>query len=85
MTPIDSGQSVFKKSHQFQVQANAMLGDDELDRDVLDDFLSYQGAELLMTLGRHLFSRHQDVAQLSKVRSFEVHVFLGTMMCTCRI
>ena len=45
-----------------------MLGDEELDRDVLDDFLSHQGAELLMTLGRHLFSRHQDVAQLSKVR-----------------
>ena len=63
-----------------------MLGDDdELERDVLDDFLSYQGAELLMTLGRHLFSRHQDVAQLSKVRfPREAHVSsLCTLMQVC--
>jgi hypothetical protein len=40
---------------------------------------------LLMTLGRHLFSRHQDVAQLSKVRfPREAHVSsLCTLMQVC--
>ena len=62
---------------------------DEDQRDVLDDFVSFQGADLLMTLGRSLFSRHQDVASLSKVPTCamseqHLNITLSSSCCNAR-
>lgn len=46
----------------------------EDERDVADAFVSLEGGELLNTVGRFLFSRHQDVTKLSKVQC---------MVCAC--
>jgi hypothetical protein len=49
----------------------------EDERDVADAFVSLEGGELLNTVGRFLFSRHQDVTKLSKVQCSAV------LCCAC--
>jgi hypothetical protein len=49
----------------------------EDERDVADAFVSLEGGELLNTVGRFLFSRHQDVTKLSKVQY--------SVVCVCSV